>query len=308
MSNAGPVFEGVLGGAFGASRTGIRHRASGTPCQDAYGIHAGAIAGVPHIVMAVADGHGDPSHDLSQYGAALAVQAAMEQAHASLMSTDCRDADAGAMRTLRREYPRLVSRRWRQLVNEDYCNRFGGNESGQGSEDTYVGRYGTTLLAAIVFPHVILVAQLGDGDIVFLHNNGDIVRPISSDPSLLGMATHSLCSEGAGSLWQTGLIRAPDGGLLLLATDGLSDAYDTESGVLAFSKNVRDILSQHGMAKVASLLPWWIDDKYSKASGDDVTIVFADVMATPEPRQPTESISGSDLSQGNEKEQAQNDA
>src|SRR5208282_1161578 len=68
-----------LGWAFGCSRTGASHVQAHKPCEDAYALWSGSAGAEPCIAFAVADGHGDPRHDLSRTGAALAVDAAISE-------------------------------------------------------------------------------------------------------------------------------------------------------------------------------------------------------------------------------------
>ena len=68
-----------LGWVFGCSRTGAAHIRAGRPCEDAYALWSGSSGAQPCIAFAVADGHGDPRHDQSRTGAALAVDAAISE-------------------------------------------------------------------------------------------------------------------------------------------------------------------------------------------------------------------------------------
>jgi serine/threonine protein phosphatase PrpC len=248
------------------------------PCQDGYGIAIGSVAGSPYIVAAVADGHGDAKHDLSQYGAALAVRAALDQVRALYVHLGQENSASTLWRNFKADYPRRVGRCWRDAVLEDARGRLSAVPALLDESHELWTRYGTTLLAALIAPEAILVGQLGDGDIAFLRTDGSIESPIKKDPSLVGTATYSLCSPEATQLWQTAMFQRGTGGLLLLATDGLSDAFGgDEDQFHTFVRRLDERIKEHGMERVAASIPNWLDAKYSKASGDDITLTLVKV-------------------------------
>jgi hypothetical protein len=207
-----PIREAGLGWAYGCSRRGPTHRLAGTPCQDAYGIATGAVAGLPYVAVAVADGHGDPRHDRSQYGADLAVRVALDDLRALYAHFGPGKPGGSLWRSFRADFPRRFVRRWREAVLEDAKNRppdILGTDEG----DRLWTRYGTTLLAALVVADAILVGQIGDGDLAFVRAEGSVESPIRRDASLVGTATHSLCSTDSPHLWQTAVIQRGAGGL-----------------------------------------------------------------------------------------------
>ena len=118
-----PICEPALGWVFGCCRRGASHVHSNTPCQDAYGISTGSVAGSPYVAIAVADGHGDKKHDLSQFGAALAVQAALEEMRSQFLHFGCEPVPL--VKHFRADFPRIVVERWRKAVLEDAKERLG---------------------------------------------------------------------------------------------------------------------------------------------------------------------------------------
>src|SRR3954468_18132865 len=108
--------------AFGCSRIGASHQRERRPCQDAFALWAGSASGTPYLIAAVADGHGSARHDLSQFGADLAVRAAVVemQGFASAFLGD----ERGLVQTFRADFARRLSRRWRSEVDDD-ANRRG---------------------------------------------------------------------------------------------------------------------------------------------------------------------------------------
>jgi serine/threonine protein phosphatase PrpC len=281
-----------LGWAFGTSRTGASHRKTGHPCEDAFALWSGSAGAIPCIAVAVADGHGDPRHDQSRTGAALAVQSAVDEL-VSFHRMHLHDFPKNIIGSeFRADFPRRVSRRWREFVSDDALRR---EVIVVGSEETTTGvftRYGSTLIAASVIADTILVGQIGDGDLILVRPDGSIECPIPGDPSLMGSETRSLSSRDAHLLWRTATLDREDGGVLIAATDGVSDSFDGSEGP-EFRKFIQSLVTrigQYGVENVAEAMSDWLDRYSELASGDDMTLVFVLIR----PREPADGIQGSE--------------
>jgi hypothetical protein len=92
----------------------------------------------------------------------------------------------------------------------------------------------------------------------------------------MGSETRSLSSRDAHLLWRTATLDRGEGGVLIAATDGISDSFDSSEGP-EFMKFIQSIVSrirQYGVENVAGAMSGWLD-RYSRlASGDDMTLVF----------------------------------
>jgi serine/threonine protein phosphatase PrpC len=137
-------------------------------------------------------------------------------------------------------------------------------------------RYGTTLIATMVLPDTILVAQIGDGDIVLVRPDGTLDIPIPADTTLMGAETWSLSSRDAHLLWRTATLDRADGGVLIAATDGVSDSFDGSEGeeFRRFVTSLASRIREFGIESVAGSLSGWLDRYSELASGDDMTMVF----------------------------------
>lgn len=278
-----------LGWAFGCSRRGAAHLKTGRPCEDAFAIYSGASAAIPCIALAIADGHGDPRHDQSGTGASLAVQAAVDELicfHRMHMHT----IPPHILRSeFRADFPRRVTRRWRDSVQADAHQReiLLSPKTGP-STDEYV-RYGTTLISCLIVADTILIGQIGDGDVVLVRPDGTIESPLPTETRLIGKETHSLSSRDAHLLWRTATLDRGDGGVLIAATDGVSDSFDTTEGgeFFTFVKSLVERVKEFGIESVAGSMAGWLDRYSELASGDDMTIVFASINPdeTTTPRQ-----------------------
>ncbi len=283
-----------LGWAFGCSRTGASHLKTSKPCEDAFAIYSGASAALPCIALAIADGHGDPRHDQSGTGASLAVQAAVDEL-TGFHRMHVHTVPPHVLRSeFKADFPRRVTRRWRDFVQADARQREIPLSPSTGTvSDDYV-RYGTTLISALIVADTILVSQIGDGDVVIVRPDGTIECPIPSETRLVGKETHSLSSRDAHLLWRTATLDRGDGGVLIAATDGVSDSFDSSEGeeFLKFIKSLVDRVKEFGIESVASSMAGWLDRYSELASGDDMTIVFVsinpDETASPRPKEQTE--------------------
>lgn len=269
------IIEPGLGWALASSRIGASHRRNNTPCQDAHAVWAGSSGGMPNLMVTVADGHGDERHDRSQLGAALAVQAAVHEMQALHSGFDSPQSVGMLIRTFKTDFPRRVNRRWRAMVLDDVQLRPETPPANPEELAAVWSRYGTTLLTAFISNDLILLAQIGDGDILFIRPDGSIDPPFPHDESLIGTQTYSLSSTDAHNLWQTTSRTRGDGGYLLLATDGLSDAFANTSEFHTFVRSLVDRVEQYGLDEVARALPGWLDHYSSQGSGDDVTLALA---------------------------------
>jgi serine/threonine protein phosphatase PrpC len=220
------------------------------------------------MVLAVADGHGDRRHDLSHRGAALAVEAGVEEVVVSLSAASSGDPVAPDTPLTAR-----VTDRWARKVLAEAAG------TGEAQEDPHpvLSRYGTTLLLAVATRERILLAQLGDGDILMVRPDGRVETPLAKDPALLGSVTHSLSSRNVQECWHTAEIPAGGGGILILATDGLSDSFagPGEEEFQTFARSLVDRIHEYGIERVAGSLPGWLDSFSRDGSGDDITVALA---------------------------------
>jgi serine/threonine protein phosphatase PrpC len=273
--------EASLGWAFGCSRTGASHIRSGRPCEDAFALFSGSSGAKPCIAVAVADGHGDPRHDLSKTGSALAVQAAIDEL-VVFQRLHLHDVPGLSIRAeFKADFPRRTSRRWREAVNGDSGWKTADCPQPETCGPADLTRYGSTLIAAMVVADMILISQIGDGDVVLVRPDGSVECPIPSDPTLLGKETHSISSRDAHLLWRTATLDRGSGGVLIIATDGVSDSFDGSEGeeFLRFIKSLVARIREFGMESVAGSMKSWLDRYSALASGDDMTLVFVCINA-----------------------------
>jgi hypothetical protein len=181
---------------------------------------------------------------------------------------------------LMREFlvPAIVSR-WRDSVLADVAaDPFTEKEERQrknGDDPTIA--YGSTLLLGLALGDWLILAQIGDGDVVGVQADGTAVQPIPADPLLDGLVTTSLCGPQAGSDFRIAVVDTRRTPLLavLLATDGYGNAQVVEQWPNAFSRDLAWLLRERDMQWLAGQLPSWAARCASAdGSADDTTVAL----------------------------------
>ncbi|MEO5364453.1 MAG: protein phosphatase 2C domain-containing protein, partial [Magnetococcus sp. DMHC-8] len=258
-----------FGQLLGASRPGAAHLRKGLPCQDALHYAGREIHGVPTLALAVADGHGGTPYDRSDQGARLAVQEGIRLLLDFVVEfSDPRQ----LLNNLRADLARILRKNWRDAVLA-HARSLAPDETTATDGHATIRRYGSTLLTVLLQPDRVFAGQLGDGKLVRVQADGTLLEPFPADPSLLGMETHSLCSEACDRLWQTAVWTRQTDETLLLTTDGLSDSFASHDEFHRFAGSLHDLLAGQGTDYVAGQLPHWLDRYSQEGSGDDMTLL-----------------------------------
>lgn len=273
-----------------ASERGASHLATGAPNQDAV---ASERAGTDGVVGAVADGHGHSRHLRSARGSRIAArigcQVAQELADrieaqdiipAQLQDRPSPQATASALTGLVKEFlvPAIVNR-WRAAVLADaQADPFTDSEQDQRLKgDDPAIAYGSTLLLGIALRGWLVLAQIGDGDVVGVRTDGGVLQPVPVDPQLDGLVTTSLCGPSAQSDFRVAVVDTVSTPLLavLLATDGYGNAQVVEEWPRAFSEDLAWMLRDRDAQWLASQLPSWTARcASSEGSADDTSVAL----------------------------------
>ncbi len=268
-----PPGQGIAWQVLTASARGASHAAAGTPNQDA----VSAVQAGQAVVVAVADGHGHWRHQRSARGSKFAVAVGCEVGK-ELLGRLAPDADADQAVALAREFavPAIIER-WRDTVLADVVqNPFTDAEQDRRppGEDPTVA-YGSTLLLAMTTDHLLVLAQIGDGDVVGVRADGAPDLPVPPDPLLDGLVTTSLCGTDPAADFR---VAAVDSGPLLavlLATDGYGNAQVIEDWPAVFSEDLASLLRGHDTSWLADQLPSWAARCASAdGSADDTTVAL----------------------------------
>ena len=267
----------------GASVRGAVHRRDGLPNQDAIS-WAGPSGPTGTLVVAVADGHGGHKSFRSATGARFAVDAAVEigRSFAGLPNAEVVCALADEACSLLAEE---IVTEWMTLVSRDLERapltegELAGLEAKEGAaaRHTLEGdrnlAYGATLILVVAFETFVLFLQLGDGDILVMPSSGEATRPMAADPRLFGNATTSLCMAQAQREFRfaTYVLPEDETTIVLVATDGLGNAYPDERSFLQVGSDLVAQIRGDGIDRVATRLEGYLEEA-SAHSGDDVTV------------------------------------
>jgi hypothetical protein len=273
--------------ALTASERGASHVAVKTPNQDAVAVEPIGLTG---LVTAVADGHGHTRHLRSARGSQLAVEIGCQvsQEIAELLEpgdaygASALDLASAAKRLaeLAEELlvPEIVSR-WRAAVLDDVAkDPFSEAEQERrrkGDDETIA--YGSTLLLCIALPDWLILAQIGDGDVIGVRIDGSLELPVPMDPALDGLVTTSLCGRNPISDFRIAVVSAAQTPLLalMLATDGYGNAQMLEEWPTSFSKDMAWLLRERDTAWIETQLPTWAARCASAdGSADDTTVAL----------------------------------
>jgi Protein phosphatase 2C len=270
----------------GRSAEGSSHRRAKLPNQDAFRLWN------PHgdgqsVIVAVADGHGSATHFRSATGSRFAV----EVAERVLLDLDAALRAGGAMDVERERWlGREIVSRWRaKCIADVEAHPFTPAEEvrliNAGARNQLFDRalaYGSTLLAGLATEGLLVLLQIGDGDILAVDTAGTQFRPFPPDARHVANLTTSLClPNAADDIRVTSLPPGNIAGgdrepvLLIFATDGYANSFVSGH---AFERVVGpQILAQvreRGLAWVAQVLPRSLKKAAERGSGDDVTLAI----------------------------------
>lgn len=278
-----PEADHSLGGAWrvlAATARGASHEASNLPNQDAE--HSWRLEGLGSgaLVVAVSDGHGNRRHFRSDRGSRFAVEVAcrcsedLEDRFQALR--DAESVERFAQTTL---VPTIISR-WisavRADVERDPMTTGDLPADGTDSESAVVA-YGATLIVAVAWGQWVLLAQIGDGDVLALPLDAKVFSPVPEDPSLDGLRTTSLCQPNALDSFRVAAIDRSTCDLvgLLLATDGFANAQAADPWEPAVGGDLVEMLRHRGVRWVEEQLPEWVARcASSEGSADDTTVAL----------------------------------
>jgi hypothetical protein len=169
---------------------------------------------------------------------------------------------------VRDDFPRLIVRRWRESVMNDFRNRTILHQDEDSLEEKIVpySRYGTTLIAAIVTRTQVIYAQIGDGDIVLLRKDAsyELLSPIY--PNLVGGATFSLSGDDAIRLFSCG-------NSSVAGMRGLKNCYEEDSAFIRLLSAIADMVEKEGLELSSNIIREQFVQFSKNGSGDDITLV-----------------------------------
>ncbi|MDR1705938.1 MAG: protein phosphatase 2C domain-containing protein [Clostridiales bacterium] len=274
---------------FGSSVRGASHIRAGKENQDAF-LDSLGNEKIPSVI-AVSDGHGGNKYIRSAKGAELACLCAVKiLGEGGKLSPDMREEDQeGLIRHIKSRY--LLE--WQKEVDAHAkANPFTESEKGFLAErcgeavlnavlDSPKTAYGCTFLCAAGYGgSLVLILQLGDGDVLGLYEDGEVRELMDYDPRNFANGTLSLCSLGDASDIAHNLLSGTDVPVLItLSTDGVKNSYDDRNpGDIERFYQIPTVISNelrkndYDTAAVRKGLEGMLERVTSNGAGDDVTI------------------------------------
>jgi len=264
---------------FGTSVQGASHIRSETECQDSY---KKVRCEDGTIVMAVADGHGSKSCPYSKTGSSIAVNV-----FCKIMCEYVKNyaENPGMLLTyLNREGETKVANEidteWKKRVyinHRDNKRDMPLDDKGEKDLRRIYAQYGTTLLGLVLTEDFFFAFQIGDGDIVFVSNDG--TESVIKGDKILGVETHSLSKIDA---WKKAIsvVHKMDyqsnlPALFLMSSDGFANSYKNEEEFEKTCIDYFEMIKQYGARQVGENLKSWLSETSAMGCGDDITVLMA---------------------------------
>jgi serine/threonine protein phosphatase PrpC len=283
------VSSTALWTALGASVRGASHESHGQKNQDSVRLK-NPLGVNDFLLLAVADGHGSARSFRSERGSALAAECAL-RVLGDMVRKLGRDAPLSRVRRqAMTRWPQRIVRAWRSAVRDDLrANPFSLLEfaafpekppvvkPGEELPGTAYLAYGATLLTLAITRRYLIYSQLGDGDILAVHADGHVARPLPKQHEFQSSQTASLCTSNAFQIFQVRVepCRAGAPALITLSTDGYANCFGDEEGFFTVGADLLTYLRSHGIAFVNEHLQEWLSESSRDGSGDDITVGLA---------------------------------
>jgi hypothetical protein len=278
--------------ATGCSVRGASHNKLGLPNQDAiaWRPNKGALSELfipPPILMALSDGHGSEKSFRSQVGSQIAVDIALNTLQQLLNMTPPPHNLSHIKSIAEERIPKMITSMWRDAVQQDMATNNDAYQHGlralaqhkpdaakSVSENEFLA-YGATLLGILVTDSYVLFLQLGDGDLLFIDSQERIQRAFERDERLIANETLSLCLPNAWRDFQVRFLPTIDSGpplLVMAATDGYSNSYDTENDFDQVAFFYLDEIRRTSFSTLPQRIERFVADISQRGSGDDISI------------------------------------
>jgi serine/threonine protein phosphatase PrpC len=275
--------------ALSASVRGASHEKSGQGNQDAVRLK-NPRTGNDTLLLAIADGHGSMRSFRSDRGSSMAAECALREL-AKFVRRIGLDAPLSRVRNqARTRWPRDLISTWKAAVRADLAkNPFSFLEFAafpekppvlKPGEDLPINAYlayGATLVALAITPRYIIYSQLGDGDILTVHTDGRVARPLPRRHEFMSNQTVSLCSHRAFDEFQIRVdaMRGAVPALIMVSTDGYANCFGDDEAFFRVGADFLEYLRDEGPSFVRDKLEDWLRQSSRDGSGDDITVGLA---------------------------------
>lgn len=270
---------------IGQSVRGASHVRADLPNQDAI-IWRHLSREGPPLVLVVSDGHGSAKSFRSDRGSKFAVTAAADLMQELLSGVSDPLNLSAVKRVAEQRLPKELVRRWQMAVDADLGEDPFSEEElaklaqqrGESNRRKVIKTprlaYGATVLGVLVARDFFLFLQLGDGDILWVADDGTVTRPFSRDARLIANETTSLCMSDA---WREVRLRFQANygdlpALIMASTDGYANSFVNDDAFRKVGSDILAIMREDGVGLVGESLPEWLSEASAAGSGDDISL------------------------------------
>lgn len=263
---------------FGESVQGASHIRVDKECQDS----CKKIDFAENIaIISVADGHGSNSCPYSKTGSVIAVNvfckvmtdfcSHYENNMNSLMTYLNREGDTKVAQVIDAEWKKRVYKQ--HIKNKREVVLDGQRKM---NKEAIYKQYGSTLLGVMITPTYLFAFQLGDGDIMYVDDEG--VKQVIEGDKILGTETHSLSKKNA---WKCAItvvskrdVEKKLPYLYMLSSDGMANSFTSQDEFYKTCQDYYDLIKEHGCKTIAINMKEWLNETSTMGCGDDITVMF----------------------------------
>ena len=243
---------------------GARHAHNQSPCQDAALVQKFDDM----VLLAVADGHGDSKHSLSERGSQFAVETACQILRQALRSIDNEKSAQEVLEILSSSIAGRIAWEWNIRCKKDALASSDVTVDGEWS-DTLIS-YGSTLIAIGISEKWLVAYQLGDGDILLMdtQNQPHFLFP---EEEISGVFTHSLCQPNHLEKAQLYCQKHHDRiSKILICTDGIRDSLSgLRENLIQFANWLEQKIRREGWQETQEAMHAWLSELSLRGNGDD---------------------------------------
>jgi serine/threonine protein phosphatase PrpC len=278
----------------GSTVKGLAHIYSGRPNQDSIRWLNEPFNEVK--ILSIADGHGSAKYFRSKIGSQAATKVSVKVFNNLFRTIDLTQTSITQLRDIiRYTIPRHIVRNWNEMVTSHLIKNPISDielikELGECREEISsmiainpLMIYGSTSITIVVTNNFIFCLQIGDGDIVIVDKERNLVRPFASNslstnkPSISSMdETNSLCMNNSWNNYDVKIYSTEElqPRLVLASTDGYSNSFRNLNGFLKIGTDYLDLLDNRGPVYLKKKLSQILRKTSDEGSGDDITLGF----------------------------------
>ena len=243
---------------------GARHVHNQSPCQDAVLVQEFDDM----VILAVADGHGDSKHALSDRGSLFAVETACQIIKEALMSIDEGKTSQEVQKILHTSISGRIAWEWNIRCKKDAASSADASIDGEWSKELV--SYGSTLIAIGISKTWLIAYQLGDGDILVID---DKHQPhfLFQEEEISGVFTYSLCQPNHLEKTELHCQKHHNHiGRVLICTDGIRDSLSgSREKLIQFANWLEQKIRREGWQETQEAMKPWLSELSLRGNGDD---------------------------------------